>query len=88
MATVLDVLATRAGDAGAWERVATLIGASDRLRRVTGMTFAPFRSRPEYQRAAGRAREELGDRAFIEALDAGGALPVDEVVALAQSLLQ
>ena len=87
LATALDVLAVRASGAGELALAAKLIGASEEMRAGTDMHFAPFRMRPEFVRAERVSREGLGEPAYAEARAAGAALPVDDVVALAESAL-
>ena len=85
LATMLDVLAVVAASSDRHERAANLIGAADATRAQDN--FAPFRVRPEFERAQSTARDALGDAGFESARAAGRALAYAEVLALADSML-
>ncbi|MGH9226005.1 MAG: hypothetical protein ACRD2W_19960 [Acidimicrobiales bacterium] len=86
LATVLDVLAVLAVEDGDLERAARLVGAAHTSRAAP--KFAPFRSRPEFQRALTVTRAGLDDAAFERTQAVGAALDIDEVVALAEASLR
>jgi tetratricopeptide (TPR) repeat protein len=61
---------------------ARLDGAAAALREAVGAPMAPAH-RAEHERAMGAVRAALGEGAFASAWAEGGALPVDEAIALA-----
>jgi tetratricopeptide (TPR) repeat protein len=80
-------LATIAGPLSALgqaERAVQLLGASQARYEMLGVRHQPA-DQPELDRFEAIARKQLGDRAFLEAWQAGQALTLEEAVSLALS---
>jgi tetratricopeptide (TPR) repeat protein len=88
LTAALDVLTVLDANAGALDRAAMLVGASDAIRaRMASPGFAPFRSTDEYERAQTAVREGLEEAAFASAHAAGAAMAFEDAIALAESAL-
>jgi non-specific serine/threonine protein kinase len=83
-ARCLDALAWIRYDTDPPERVATLMGITTRLAHTMGTRLSQFAGGEAVrERAAGRARAALGERAYQAAFARGEALSLDEAVARA-----
>jgi len=85
-ATCLEALAWVAGEAGSPREAAVLMGAADRWSRAVGSPALaiPFPNLVVYHEdCEHRAREVLGDKAFEEAHQKGGAFDFTEAIAYA-----
>jgi non-specific serine/threonine protein kinase len=77
-------VATLAVARGDLRTAARLFGAADLIRREDGAPF-PLPARVAYERAADRARIQLGDAAWFAAYAAGEALSLDDAIAEAEA---
>jgi tetratricopeptide (TPR) repeat protein len=76
-------LATVAASKGELRRTARLLGAAEALLEAAGLVlyaYTTYASNEPHQRAASAAREELGERAWKEARDEGGAMTFEQAV--------
>jgi hypothetical protein len=83
---VLEELAYVAAEQGQPERAARLLGASQTLRDARCLARWPV-NQPRHERIVQDVRERLGDDAFEQVRRAGGAMPLNEVVAFARTPL-
>jgi DNA-binding CsgD family transcriptional regulator len=84
LAYFLEVLAWCSSGAGQFERTARLLGAANRVWRLSG---AKVMEAPPYQafdeRIAEQARDHIGAAAFSAGFEEGSAFSLDEVIAFA-----
>jgi predicted ATPase/DNA-binding CsgD family transcriptional regulator len=78
----LPALAANAAMAGQGERAASLLGATEMLRREGGYQVSPF-IRPLAEQAEGLAKAQLGNERFRRAFEEGADLDHETAVALA-----
>jgi hypothetical protein len=65
-------------------RAGRLYGASEAAFESTGFAFRPFHTSPSFhERYLALAQDELGNRAWSEALEEGRRMPLEEVVGYA-----
>ncbi len=83
IANQLESFAFVAVARGADRRAATLLGAADHLREVSGSVMMAMEL-AEYEEAVGRLRERLGDEAFERARAEGRAFTTEQAVAFAR----
>jgi len=80
VAAALEGLAMLGGAADWAERAARLLGAAAALRERIAVPLWPY-FRAEYDRAADRARAQIGANAFADAWAAGQALALEQAIA-------
>jgi predicted ATPase/transcriptional regulator with XRE-family HTH domain len=78
----LAALGGAAADEGQYERAARLLGAADCLAKVTGFRLYPV-DHAAYESGVERSRSHMGDAAFPRAWEQGGAMALEEAIALA-----
>ncbi len=83
LASAVEACAMAAGASGHPHRAALLAGGADSIRAAASAPRAPLDD-AWLERELGPARAALGGPAFGEALVAGGALPLDDLLATAQ----
>ncbi|HEX9989416.1 MAG TPA: tetratricopeptide repeat protein [Chloroflexia bacterium] len=74
-----------AADEGRYDRAARLFGAADCLAKVTGFRLYPV-DHAAYESSMELSRSHLGDAAFSRAWEQGGAMGLEEAIALALDL--
>ncbi len=79
---VLETLAWMAADGGAHERAATLLGAAERLRTVSGLNFQEAQ-RQQHERSIELALEGLGQTPYDATYERGLTLSIDDAVVFA-----
>jgi len=87
VAWCLEGLAAVAGVLGHLERAARLFGAEEALRAAIGAPLSPT-DRATNARAVVAARDQLEEAAFTAAWAEGQAMPLDQAIAEAQSLIR
>ncbi len=84
IAECLEELAQAEAAAGNASRAATLIGASQSLRRTIGSPI-PDSDQPRFDQAAATSSTALGQARFTQLRDAGAAMPTPTAIAFARS---
>ena len=82
LVALFEAMAAMAADRGTADRVATLLGCSDRLLDSIASPLLDFQ-RPRRQKSDEFARGRLGEAAFAAARSNGFAMSIDEAVAYA-----
>jgi len=82
LVALFEAMASIASERGAGERVATLLGCSNRLLESMASPLLEFQ-RPRRQASEEFARSSLSETAFAKALARGAAMTIDEGVAYA-----
>jgi predicted ATPase/class 3 adenylate cyclase len=86
VAHLLEDTATHALAAAQPDTAARLLGASDELRRVTGVPVE-LQNVADHQQMLARTKRELGETAFAAAWEAGRSLSMDQAIAAADRIL-